>query len=143
MSDDLLQWIIRVAGIGHFAVAAASLGVPHFLEWRKELAQLKPINRQIFITYGGYILTINVLFGVLALFGPGLLIDRTPLAAIVCGFIFAYWLARVILQFTYYDVSSAPQGLKFKLAEYGFVSLFSSFVLVFGYTAARNLEWLP
>lgn len=143
MSDELLLWIIRMAGIGHFAVAAASLGVPHFLEWSKELAQLKPINQQIFLTYGGYIFAINVLFGVQALFGPALLIDRTPLAAIVCGFIFAYWLARVVLQFAYYDTSSAPQGLKFKVAEYGLVASFSSFVLVFGYVAARNLEWLP
>lgn len=143
MSNDALIWLIRIAGLGHFAVVAASMGAPKVLRWRGELARLSPLNRQIFSTYAGYVLTINLLFGVLALAGPQLLIDRTPLAAIVCGFIFAYWAARLALQFVYYDGSQKPPGLRFKIAEVVFVLHFAYFTAVFAYAGAINLLEMP
>lgn len=136
---ETLEWLIRAAGLGHFAVAAASTRAPAVLEWRKELARLRPLNRQIFTTYAGYILTINVLFGVLAVGAPGLLTDATPLAAIVCGFIFAYWFARLVLQFAYYNAGDKPEGFQYVLAEWIFVALFAFFTAVFGWATVVNV----
>lgn len=140
MSDDTLILLIRAMGVAHFGVVFASLFVPRELGWRDDLARVKPINRQIFTTYAGYILTINALFGLLATFGAPWLIERTPLAACVCGFITAYWGVRVVLQFTYYDRKSAPHELKHKLAEAFFIILFSAFTLTFGYATAVNIQ---
>lgn len=139
---ETLEWAIRIAGVGHFAVAVASLRAPAVLNWREELVQLRPLNRQIFTTYAGYILTINVLFGLLAVVAPGLLLDATPLAAIVCGFIFAYWLARLVLQFTYYSASDKPAGFQYTLAEWIFVAMFAFFVVTFGWALVANLREL-
>ncbi|MBX3460627.1 MAG: hypothetical protein KF696_11800 [Planctomycetes bacterium] len=143
MSDDTLILLIRGAGVAHFGVVFASLFVPRELGWSHDLAKVKPINRQIFTTYAGYILAINALFGLLALFGATWLLERTPLAACVCGFIAAYWGVRVVLQFAYYDRKSAPHGLKHKLAEAMFVTLFAAFTLIFGYATAVNIRGLP
>jgi hypothetical protein len=142
MSDEALIWLIRIAGVGHFAVAAASMGAPKVLKWREELARLSPLNRQIFSTYAGYVLTINLLFGVLAVAAPHWLTDHSPLAAAVCGFIFAYWAVRLVLQFVYYDGAQKPPGLRFKIAEVVFVLHFAYFTAVFGYAAVRNLQGL-
>lgn len=139
---EALEWVIRAAGIGHFAVAAASARAPVVLNWKRELAQLRPLNRQIFTTYAGYILTINLLFGVLSVAAPGLILDGTPLAAIVCGFIFAYWFARVVLQFVYYDASDKPEGLQFVIAEWAFVAMFLYFNVAFAWALAANLKRL-
>lgn len=139
MSDDALIWLLRVAGVGHFAVVAASTAAPRVLQWREELARLSPLNRQIFSTYAGYVLTINLLFGILAVAAPHWLVERTPLAAAVCGFIFAYWAVRLVLQFVYYDGSLKPPGLRFKIAEIVFVLHFAYFAAVFGYATVFNL----
>lgn len=143
MSDETLILLLRGAGVGHFLVAFASLFVPRELGWSHDLAKVKPINRQIFTTYAGYILSINALFGLLALFGAPWLLERTPLAACVTGFIAAYWGVRVILQFTYYDRKSAPHELKHKLAEAFFIILFTAFTLTFGYATVINIRGLP
>jgi hypothetical protein len=143
MTTETLEWIVRVAGIGHFAIAAASAGVPSALGWREDVAKLKPINRQIFYTYAGYILTINLLFGVIATFGAALLVDRTQLAACVTGFIAAYWGVRVLLQFAYYDRKSTPKGLKYTVGEAVFVTLFAALTIVFAYATWFNIAGLP
>jgi hypothetical protein len=143
VSDDALLWLIRIAGLGHFAVVAASAGAPKVLRWREELARVSPLNRQIFSTYAGYVLTINLLFGVISVAAPQWLIDRTPLAACVCGFIFAYWAVRLVLQFVYYDGSQKPPGLRFKVAEVVFILHFAYFTAVFGYAGALNVLELP
>lgn len=139
---ETLEWLLRGAELGHFAVVAASTHAPKVLEWKKELGSLKPLNRQIFTTYAGYILTMNLLFGLLALIAPGLLLDETPLAAIVCGFIFAYWGVRLVLQFVYYDNSVKPPGLVYTLAEWCFVAMFAYFTAVFGWAMAANIGGL-
>jgi hypothetical protein len=139
MTTETLELVVRSAGVAHFAVVAASLGVPSALGWRDDVAKLKPINRQIFYTYAGYILTINLLFGLVATFGAPWLIDRTPLAACVTGFIAAYWGVRVALQFVYYDRKSTPKGLKYTLGEIVFVTLFAVLTVVFSYVTWFNL----
>ncbi|MBK8207647.1 MAG: hypothetical protein IPK87_12800 [Planctomycetes bacterium] len=143
MTDETLMWLIRAAGAGHFAVVAASTGAPKVLRWKEELARLRPLNRQIFSTYAGYILTINLLFGLISIAAPQWLIDRTPLAACICGFIALYWGARLLLQFVYYDNSAAPPGFQYKLAEWVFIAHFAYFTGVFGFAGVRNLMAAP
>ena len=136
---ETLEWVLRAAGLGLFALAAASTQAPKALGWRNELARLRPLTRQIFTTQAAYILVINVLMGLLAVAAPGLLLDRTPLAAIVSGFICVYWATRLVLQLVYFDASDAPKGLKYKVAEWGFLALFLYFSAAFGWAAAFNL----
>lgn len=139
MTAEALELVVRGAGVAHFAVVAASLYVPRALGWREDVAKLKPINRQIFYTYAGYILTINLLFGLIATFGAPWLVERTPLAACVTGFIAAYWGVRVLLQFVYYDRKSTPKGLKYTVGEAVFVTLFAVLTVVFSYVTWFNL----
>ncbi|MCG3184338.1 MAG: hypothetical protein ICCCNLDF_02453 [Planctomycetes bacterium] len=143
MNPELIAWALRVAGLGLFALAAASTQAPKALGWKTELASLRPLTRQIFTTQAAYILAINVLMGLLAVAAPGLLLDRTPLAAIVSGFICVYWALRFVLQLVYFDASDAPKGLKYKVAEWGFLALFLYFSAAFGWAAAFNLLEAP
>ena len=48
-------------------------------------------------------------------------LDRSPLARAVSGYIAAYWGARLLVQFFYFDRSEAPPGAFYKLAEVGLV----------------------
>ncbi|MEJ7638990.1 MAG: hypothetical protein WKF75_13725, partial [Singulisphaera sp.] len=93
-------------------LVAASLAIPRALRWPEDLAKLRPLTRQVFWTYAGYIWSTNLAFGLVSTLAPGWLLDRSPLAGSVCGFITAYWGARVLIQFAYFDRSDAavPSG---------------------------------
>ncbi len=133
-----MQTAIVAAGVGQLIVALGSLRIPFVLRWREDVASLRPLTRQVFWTYAGYIWATNVSFGVVSLIGSAWLLDGSPLAAAVTGFVTLYWLARIVIQFTYFDRSDAPSGALFVVAEIGLVAMFVAFTAVYGYAVVLN-----
>jgi ABC-type amino acid transport system permease subunit len=138
-----LRTLIVLAGAGQLCLAAASLAIPRVLGWRAELAQLRPLTRQVFWTYAAYIWSFHVAFGLLSAFAPGRLLDGSPLAGAVSGFIALYWGVRLVLQFAVFDRSAAPPGRWPRLAEAALVTLFVGLTLVYGAAAYANLTAAP
>jgi hypothetical protein len=134
-----LETLVRLAGLGQLALAAASTAIPSILRWGQETAKLRPLLRQLFWVYAGYILGFHVAFGALSALAPGWLLDGSGLAAAVTGFIAAYWGVRLVLQFVYLDRSDAPAGVRFRLAEAALVTLFVFLTAVYGSAFAANL----
>ena len=92
------------------------------------------------MAHGGYILGTNLALAGLSTFAPGLLVDGSPLAAAVAGYVLAYWGARLVIQFVYYDRGSAPQGAFFDAAHWLFSLAFLYLTVVFGLVLASNLS---
>ncbi len=136
----LLRSLLMAAGLGQLALAAASLAIPRALGWREDTARLQPLTRQVFWVYAAYIWCFHICFGLLSLLAPDWLLDRTPLAAAVCGFIALYWGARLVLQFALLDRRSAPTGFKFRAAEAALVTLFAYLVAVYGAALVSHLR---
>jgi hypothetical protein len=130
---DTLSWplALRLVGVGQLALAAGSLLIPRVLRWREDVAKLRPLTRQVFWTYAAYIWSFNVAFGLLSAFAPQWLLDGSPLGRAVAGFIAAYWGARLVVQFAYFDRGDAPAGWPFRLAEAGLVGLFVALTLTY------------
>jgi hypothetical protein len=135
----MLESMLIVAGLGQLLLAAGSLAIPRVLRWREDLTKVRPLTRQVFWTYAGYIWSTNVSFGLVSVTMPGQLMSGSPLAAAVCGFITLYWLARIVIQFTYFDRSDAPQGWPFRLAEFALVALFVALTGIYGWAAILDL----
>ncbi|HEV8058650.1 MAG TPA: hypothetical protein VGP68_02180 [Gemmataceae bacterium] len=133
-----LPTLVFVAGVGQLALAAASLAIPRVMKWNQETAKLRPLTRQVFWTYALYIWAINLSFGFVSL-RPDWLVDRSPLAGCVTGFIAAYWVGRLLIQFCYFDRSDAPAGLHVRLAEVALVCLFCYLSLVYSAACLLNL----
>jgi hypothetical protein len=129
-----------LAGLGQLALIVGSLAIPAVLRWPADVAKLRPLTRQVFWTYAGYIWATNLSFGLLSTIGPHLLLDGSPLAGCVCGFITAYWGARVLIQFLYFDRSEAPKGWPFLVAEAALDGLFVFLTGVYGYATYVNLK---
>jgi hypothetical protein len=129
--------LLIAAGVGQLILCVASLAIPRVLRWPQDLAGVRPLTRQVFWTYAGYIWATNLCFGLVSALAPGWLLDGTPLARSVCGFIATYWGARVAIQFLYFDRSDAPKGPAFVVAEVLLVGLFVCLTLVYGGLAAR------
>ena len=134
-----LQTAVLFAGIGQLAIVLGSPFIPYVLGWREEVAGLRPLTRQVFWTYAGYILGTNLWFGLISTFGCGWLVDGSPLATAVTAFIAFYWGVRVVVQFVWFDRSDAPSGLLFRAAETVLVVLFFFFTVTYGCAAVLNL----
>jgi hypothetical protein len=141
MFKNDLRTAIFLAGLTQIAIAASSLAIPGVLHWREETARLLRLTRQVFWVYAGYIFSTNLAFGLLATLAPATLIDRSPLAAAVAGFIAVYWLARVGVQFAVYDRSAASRPL-FVVAEILYVLAFLYLGIVYSVATALNAGWV-
>ena len=130
-----MNTLLILAGLGQLSLALGSVAVPRVLHWREDTAKLRPLTRQVFWTYAGYIWVTNICFGLVSTFAPESLHDGTTLARVVSGYICAYWLARVLVQFFWFDRSSAPPGTFYKLAEVALVGLFVFLTAVYGCAA--------
>lgn len=135
----MLNRLIVLAGLGQLAIVIGSLAIPRVLRWSEDVAKLRPLTRQVFWTYAGYIWTTNLCFGLISSLAADLLIDGSTLAAAVTGFIACYWAARVVIQFAYLDRSDAPRGIQFLLAEIILVTSFIFFTVTYAYATVVNL----
>jgi hypothetical protein len=136
----MMKLAILAVGVGQLVLAVGSLTIPRTLGWREDTAKLKLLTRQVFWTYAGYIWMAHVAFGLVSTFAPGLLLDRTPLAALVCGFIALWWTARVVIQFTWFDRSARPPGATYVLAEVALVGLFIANTVIYWTAVWVNLK---
>jgi hypothetical protein len=130
-----------MAGVGQLLIVGISLAVPRVLRWSAETAKLRPILRQLFWVYGGYILAFNLSFGLLATLAPHWLLDGTPLAAAVTSFITLYWTGRLCLQFVF-DRGDFPRGTQYQIAEVVMIGIFSFVAVTFAWATGSNLGWL-
>lgn len=130
-----MKTLLILAGVGQLALALGSLALPRILRWGEDTARLRPLTRQVFWTYAAYIWVTNICFGVISTFMPDRLLDHSPLARVVTGYITVYWGARVLVQFFYFDRSEAPPGAFYKMAEVALVGLFIFLTVVYGRAA--------
>jgi hypothetical protein len=137
-SHETLRLLLVFAGVSQLLLVAASPAIPRILRWREDTAKLRPLTREVFWTWGAYVWLTHLAFGLLSGFEPDLLLDGSPLAGLVAGFIATWWGARFVLQFTTMDRKSAPPGLHVRLAEVGLVALFSSNAAIYGAVTAKN-----
>ena len=142
MDSSLLKTLIFWAGIGHIGLSMGSVVIPKVLHWNRELEKLPLLLKQMFWTYAAYILVINFCFGLVSLLGTDELLNHSFLAQSVTLFIGLYWLARVIIQFVYFDKTDAPKGFIFTLGEISLVSLFIGFTAVYLMAFLFNKSWI-
>jgi hypothetical protein len=127
-----MKVLVILAGCGQLALALASIALPRVLGWREDTAKLRPLTREVFWTYAVYIWSINVSFGLVSALAPHWLLDGSPLAMAVCGFIAFYWGARLAIQLVAFG-KHAPPGALFKVAEAAMTALFLSLTVIYGW----------
>lgn len=136
----MIDKLIWIAGLGQLILVVGSLAIPKVLNWKADTAKLRPLTRQVFWTYAGYIWFTNLSFAIISMASPASLIDQSFLASCLCLYITIYWLARIIIQFTYFDRSDAPSGIQYTFAEIALVGLFIFLTGVYGYASWINLQ---
>lgn len=133
------QTLVFLAGLGQLGLAVGSLGIPGVLRWRQDVAQLRPLTRQVFWTYAAYIWGTNLFFGIVSVACSADMVAGGPVNAALAAFIALYWSARIVIQFAYFDRSDVPRGVFFLVAEWLLVGLFAALAIIYGYALWINL----
>ncbi|MDB5257420.1 MAG: hypothetical protein JWM14_2115 [Chitinophagaceae bacterium] len=141
MRREQLELLLLLCGIGHIVLSVVSTIIPKALNWKKELGPLQPLLRQMFWTYAAYILILNFCFGIVSIFGKNELLNHSFLAKSITLFISLYWLARVFIQFFYFDTTQAPKGLFYTIGEIALIILFIIFTIVYAAAFLYN-SWI-
>ena len=142
MNYPTLEALLIIGGVGHIVLSAGSVLIPKMLNWKEHLSKLQPLLRQMFWTYAAYILVINFCFGIVSLIATSELLNKSILAQSITFFISIYWLARIGIQFFYFDKSNAPKGFVYTVGELGLVLLFGLFTLVYAIAFLHNISWI-
>ena len=122
--ETFLQTMLWFAGYGHFLVLVASFQVPHRLNWAEELQRLRPLNRKLLWTYGGYIATFIFLWGVLTLNLIPEFLAGDKCALVLLFLIALFWWSRIIVDALYFKHSDWPEGVEFVLGHTMLTTLF-------------------
>ncbi len=134
--DITLADVIRVAGAGQLCVLAASALVPFRLNWKSDLASLPVLHRQMYWTYGGYVVLGIVTLGVISLACADELAAGSRLARMVCGYGAVFWGVRLALQ-AVFDVKPHLTEWWLKIGYHTLTVLFMFFTVVYCYSTVR------
>src|SRR5262245_62224392 len=97
MEIDLAH-LFRFAGAAQLAILVASALVPFRLNWKRDLASLPVLHRQMYWTYGGYVVLGIVALGTISLACADELAAGSRLARAVCAYGAVFWGVRLSLQ---------------------------------------------
>ena len=134
--DITLTDLIRVAGVGQFGILIASSLVPFRLNWKRDLAPLPTLHRQMYWTYGGYVVLGIVALGAMSLFCADELAGGSRLGRLVCAYGFLFWGIRVLLQ-AVFDVKPHLTAWWLTAGYHMLTVLFLFFTAVYGYAVFR------
>jgi hypothetical protein len=129
-----LAQLIRVAGVGQLGILVASALVPFQLDWKNIFSPLPRLHRQMYWTYGGYVVLAILFNGVVCLAAPAELADGGRLARLVCGYIAVFWGVRLVLQ-AGFDVKPFLTTWWLRVGYYLLTVLFAAFTALFAYAA--------
>ncbi|MGV9012103.1 MAG: hypothetical protein ACOH13_05860 [Flavobacteriales bacterium] len=140
---EIPNGLIVAGGLGQIFTALVYPYIRHVVfDWYNDVKKLKPLNQEIVKTYGRYIVGLNFAFGLIAVLIPGDLKNGSPLAVALTGLIAAYWVGKVLTQFTYYPMYSIPNKPILKVGEVGMNTLFISFAVIYVILVAWNISLL-
>ena len=132
--DVPLSQLIRAAGAGQLCVLVASALVPFRLQFQRDLAVLPTLHRQLYWTYGGYVVMGIVALGLVSLACADELAGGSRLARAVCLYGTAFWGIRLGLQ-AVFDVKPHLTAWWLTAGYHTLTVLFACFTAVYAYAA--------
>lgn len=134
--DVALADVIRLAGAGQLSILVASSLVPFKLHFRRDLASLPTLHRQLYWTYGGYVVMGIVALGGVSLVCADELASGSRLARAFCVYGLLFWGIRLALQ-AVLDVKEHLTAWWLTVGYHTLTVLFLCITAVYGYAALR------
>ena len=135
MTTTTLTNLLLLGGVCHFGILIASALVPRVLDWKGELQRLSPLSRHLVWTHGAFIVLTIVAFGVISVANAATLAGGTSLARWFCGFVAAFWLARLGIQLFLFDAGPFLSKPVLKLGYHALTVVFTYLGVVYAWAA--------
>jgi hypothetical protein len=135
MTATTLSNLLVLGGVCHFGILIASALVPRVLDWKGELQRLSPLSRHLIWTHGAFIVLTIVAFGLISVTNAYDLTSGSRLSRSVCGFIAAFWLARLGIQLFLFDARPFLKHAVLKLGYHGLTVVFTYLGVVYAWAA--------
>ncbi|MGE9268030.1 MAG: hypothetical protein ACQKBY_08030 [Verrucomicrobiales bacterium] len=139
--NEILQSALLLAAWAQGLLCVGSLAIPRVLGWREKTAVLTPLMRQMWWTYAAYVWMSHVFFALVSLALRDWFVAGSLAALCLSGFIFAWWLVRLVLQFAAFDLAEIPPTPFNRAAEWLLTLLFIALTAVYGGVFGWN-AWL-
>ena len=134
--NEHLPTIIYLAGCAQLCVLIASSLVPLRLQWKTSLAGLPRLHRQLYWTYGGYVVMAIIANGLVCVLNADELAAGTLMGRCVCAYLAIFWGVRLSLQ-TVLDVKDFLTMWWLRAGYHLLTLLFAGFTAVFAFVALR------
>ena len=95
--------LLRAAGVVLLLLALVNLFVPKRCRWADDLPRMSLLNRQIFLVHAAFIVLTVLLMAGVTLGLPHDLMTPSRLSRAVLAAMAFFWLARLLVQWFYYD----------------------------------------
>lgn len=132
--DVPLADLIRLAGVAQLSILIASSLVPFKLNFKRDLASLSVLHRQLYWIYGGYVVMGIVTLGAISLTCADELAGGSRLAKAVCVYGALFWGVRLCLQ-AVMDVKEHLTAWWLTVGYHTLTLLFLFNAAVYGYAA--------
>ncbi|MEM7012187.1 MAG: hypothetical protein AAF585_11945 [Verrucomicrobiota bacterium] len=130
-----LETLIQIIGWLFVPLGCAHIAFPKYFDWKKDLADLQLINRQMMEVHTFFIGLIVFLIGLLCITSSRELIETSFGRRLSLG-LAIFWGARLLVQFFWYS-PKLWRGKKFETAVHIAFSLFwAAITAVFGMASA-------
>lgn len=129
---------IRIAGIMQLGLLSVAVVLPAKVEWRKQLATLTPLVRQLFVTYAVYVVGMIAALGAVSLGLADRLVDGSTLARAVTAYIALFWTVRVGLHFFVFDTKPYVTNRLYALGHHALTVTFVYLSATFLWVALRS-----
>ena len=133
-----MELLLILVGLAQIGLCVSTLFLPKLLNWKEAFASLALPYRQNFFVYAGYILAINMVWGLLSLFYNEDLLSSS-LGQVLLLVMALYWIVRLLLQLFYFDMSLFTQTFWMKAGEWGLNLLFLVLSTVYSITFISTL----
>jgi hypothetical protein len=129
----------RIVGILMLLLVAMNIfDVPRRFDWKREMAGLSLLNRQIFQVHAAFICIVLLLFAALTLLLPLELLEPTPLARAVLGGLALFWFLRLLTQWFVYDRRIWRGNLFYTVMHFVFTGVWIYFTVTFALALTSN-----
>lgn len=126
--------LLKLGGAVQLAILFASVQVPRMLNWRAELANLKPFLRQLFYVYGVFIVLTIVGMGLISIAFASEIASSAGLGRAFAAFVFVFWGLRLVVQFFVFDakpiMTTRIMRMAYHLLTFAFVLLVCAYGIV-------------
>jgi hypothetical protein len=106
----LLNIFIQLAGFSMLVLAFGHSYLAKLLDWKDDLAKLKPINEQVFFAHTIFLTGGIALLGLSCLFFAPALTARSTLGAVAAACFAMCWLSRLVCQFVVFKADISPDA---------------------------------